>query len=185
MLKDREDRITRERYQRERSAREQEKAWQCEQSGNCSSTRDLQEQIDRSKQEAGNPTAVGRFSEAKNRFVLLDEVKEPPAQRHPEISFGTNPDGGSRYIRVAAVGLRPPSEVQVVCDGEIRRVPLTATSSDGDRTVASFEVSRASVLVVLGSSNCDLALAGARLSIPKEKLSVVWRESSPVTNTKR
>ena len=185
MQRDEQERSEREGYRQEQSERARQKAWQCEQSGTCSSTKDIQNQIDRSKREGANPAALGRFSETKNRFVLLEEVKEPPAQRRPEVSLGTNSDGGSRYIRVTGVGLRPPSEVQLVCDGEVRRTSHTATSSDGDRTIASYEVSRASALVAMGSSSCDLALAGARLSIPKEKLSVVWGEPSSSTNAKR
>jgi hypothetical protein len=179
-----EDRRQQQRQQ-ERALEQSQDQWKCDGSGTCASGSEVEQEIRRLRQGAQNPKAVGRSTDGTSRFVLLDEVKEPPAKRQPEISFGTQPDSSNRFVRVGAVGLTAPREVQVVCDQEVRSIPLTTTSTDNGRTVATYEASRATVSVALASAKCDLVLAGARVSIPQDKLVIVWGNSSPPANTKR
>jgi hypothetical protein len=168
------------RHEQQRVLREQQKQIECAQTGTCASDAEIREQIRRSQQEhQRTPASAGRAADSKNRFVLLDEVKEPPSRRQPEVAFGTHPDSANRYVRVAAEGLTAPREIQVVCDQETRRIPLTTASMESGRTVAVYEASRATVSVALASQSCDLVIVGARLSIPHERLTAVWG------NTKR
>lgn len=151
----------------------------------CFSSSELEEQIRKAKQEAQSPKVVGRSADRAPRFVLLDEVKEPPAKRQPEISFGTHVDSSNRYVLVAAEGLIAPRQVHVVCDQEARNIPLTTSVTENGRTIATYEASRATESVALAARSCDLVLAGARLSIPQDKLAIVWGGFTPAANTKR
>jgi len=151
----------------------------------CFSSSELEEQIRQTKQGLQSPKAVGRSTDGAPRYVLLDEVKEPPAKRQPEISLGTHVDSSNRYVLVAAEGLIAPRQVQVVCDQEARNIPLATSVTESGRTIATYEASRATVSVALAAQSCDLVLAGARLSIPKDNLAIVWGGSPPAANTRR
>jgi hypothetical protein len=151
----------------------------------CFSSSELEEQIRQAKQGAQSPKAIGRSTDKASRFVLLDEVKEPTAKRQPEITFGTRVDSSNRYVLVAAEGLIAPRQVHVVCDQEARNIPLTTSVTENGRTIATYEASRATVSVALAAQSCDLVLSGARLSIPQDKLAIVWGGFPPAANTKR
>jgi hypothetical protein len=131
----------RQQDQQERVLRYQQKQSECARSGACSTTADLLEQIRRSKQEFGSPAAARLFTDDKNRFVLLDEVKEPPARWQPEISFDALPGSSIRYVRLTAIGLNAPREVQIMCDRELRSISLTTTATENVRTTATYEAS--------------------------------------------
>ena len=176
----------RQQVQQERDSRYFQTQLECARSGACSSASDIREQIRRSQEEFRSTRATPeRYTDAKNRFVLLDEVKEPPAARRPEISFGAHPNSPIRYIRIVAADLIPPREIHVVCDQEARHILLTTTSTESGRTAATYEASRATVAVALASQSCELLLAGARIEIPQGKLAVVWGDTVPPIKTKR
>lgn len=158
--------IDREQRMQER----EERANQQKRYESGSSASEVKEQLRRSKQETQTPVTVGPSAP----FVLLSEVKEPLAKRQPEISFGTHRDSAQRSVRLFANGLMAPREVHIVCDQETRSIPLITTSTNDGRTVATYEVSRATLLVALASGRRELVLGGARLSIPQDKLFSAW-----------
>jgi hypothetical protein len=163
---------------RQRKLQQMRDQLKCDGSGTCASGPEVEKEIQRLKREAETRKALGSKIDAPHRFVLLEEVKEPASKRQPEISFGIQLDSADRYVRIVAVGLIAPPEIQIVCDEEVRKISLSFTSSENERIVATYQPSRATVLRALTSTRCNLMLAGEHLSIPQDKLVAVWGDAS-------
>ena len=170
----------------ERSRRQAalERRQACAKYGTCSSSsEDIVEQINRSKVESQRTVTAGRLTEGRDRLIILEEIREPATSRQPEISLDADRSSAVRYIQIAAVGLRPPAQLLLICGNHSLSVQLTVTRQDNNRTVAIYEVARQAASMVL-ASGCDLSVGAARIPIEPQQLAPVWGRTQSSSSSK-
>ena len=86
-----------------------------------------------------------------------------------QISLGTDPKSGLRYIRIAGRGAPTYPTIDLTCDGQ--RWTLTLTRSDDG---AVYQLSRASVELMLNAIECRLFLPDQELALTREQLWGAW-----------
>ena len=119
--------------------------------------------------------AVGpRLTDEGRTLILLDEVREPQEKRQPGITLTGNPMTGGRQVRIAGHGIAPLREIAAGCGTRSWRVGLSDFRETPETNVATYDVPGEVVIQLLNSPECALLIAGARIVIPRELVSVVW-----------
>src|SRR5262249_34053883 len=86
-----------------------------------------------------------------------------------QISLGTDPKSGLRYIRIAGRGAPIYPTLDLTCDGQ--RWTLSLTRSDDG---AVYQLSRANVELMLNAIECRLFLPDQEHALTREQLWGAW-----------
>lgn len=115
-----------------------------------------------------------RFSPDRRTLVLLDEVRDPGAQRQPEIALKMDPTTSAREVTVSARGMSRLAKIRLGCEKGPHDLTLSAFSQTRDRNTATFVVPGEVATAVLAASSCYLSVAGAVIPLPRDLLPPVW-----------
>ncbi len=115
-----------------------------------------------------------RLTDDGRTLILLDEVREPQEKRQPGITLAGDRVTGGRQVRIAGHGIASLREIAAVCGTRSWRVGLSDFRQTPETNVATYDVPGEVVIQMLGSPECSLLIAGARLAIPRELVSAVW-----------
>jgi hypothetical protein len=107
-------------------------------------------------------------------LVLVDEVRAPTSQRHPEIRLSTNENTGAAEVQVAGAGIVALPTIAIVCGWSRRSIALSTFSQGPLRNVASYDVPESIASMVRHETDCRIALPRSIVPLPRDMVSIVW-----------